>query len=280
MRYYVSDLDGTLLGSNAELSEYSNRVLRKFLKKNKMTFFTARSYQVAKRILGDIPFNLPCAVLNGCYIMDYVTGEVLEQHTLERKVVNDITEIARASDISPIFIGNINDEEKMIYFDYYNMGYANFIEQRKEKKDKRLVKMDSLEKILLNDEFSFLTIQFVDKKEKLEYLKQKLRDYDVNLYLGEELYCKGYYYLNITPTDATKEEALENIAELMSVDLKEFTVFGDQENDIGMFCKAGDAFAVENAIPELKECATGIIGANTDEGVAKFLEKVMRCKYD
>ena len=42
-------------------------------------------------------------------------------------------------------------------------------------------------------------------------------------------------------------------------------------NDIAMFKDADEAYAVSNAHPELKKYATGIIEANEDDGVAKWL---------
>ena len=48
-------------------------------------------------------------------------------------------------------------------------------------------------------------------------------------------------------------------------------VFGDGENDMDMFQMADESYAMENAVEELKEIATDIIGSNNDDGVAKWL---------
>lgn len=47
-------------------------------------------------------------------------------------------------------------------------------------------------------------------------------------------------------------------------------------NDIEMFELADEAYAVENAAPELKAIATGIIAGNKEDGVAKRLEQNIR----
>lgn len=51
---------------------------------------------------------------------------------------------------------------------------------------------------------------------------------------------------------------------------------GDGVNDIEMFELADEAYAVENAAPELKAIATGIIAGNKEDGVAKRLEQNIR----
>ena len=48
-------------------------------------------------------------------------------------------------------------------------------------------------------------------------------------------------------------------------------MFGDALNDVPMFRIADEAYAVENARPEAKEAATGILGKNDEDAVAKFL---------
>ena len=40
-----------------------------------------------------------------------------------------------------------------------------------------------------------------------------------------------------------------------------------------MFQEADEAYAVSNAVPELKQIATGIIGSNNENGVAIWLQE-------
>ena len=60
------------------------------------------------------------------------------------------------------------------------------------------------------------------------------------------------------------------------LDTEKLIVFGDGKNDIDMFECADEAYAVENAHEELKKYSTGIIKANDEDGVAKWLEE--NCK--
>ena len=273
---YATDLDGTLLDNNAELSQYSREIIKKFIQTNKMTFLTARSYSVCKKKLGDIPFNIPCAVLNGSYIIDYRTGEVLEEHLLDSNLTFEIINRVMEKGVLPIIICNIGGDERMLYGDYNNKGYKDFIKQRNG--DKRLLHID-LDKIdMYRSRADFITIQLIDKENKIREIKKVLNNYDIKIYIDRELYCPGYYYMNINPKSATKATALQNIARLCDSEACDFIVFGDQSNDIEMLDIAGKAYAVENAIEELKKKATGIIGGNNNDGVARFLEKQLNNK--
>ena len=55
--------------------------------------------------------------------------------------------------------------------------------------------------------------------------------------------------------------------------MDKIVVFGDSVNDIPMFKIADEAYAVENALSELKTFATEIIDSNEKDGVAEFLKK-------
>ena len=57
--------------------------------------------------------------------------------------------------------------------------------------------------------------------------------------------------------------------------------FGDAVNDIPMFEISDEAYAVENAVEELKAVADGIIESNENDGVAKWLKEHIKVNgYD
>jgi len=48
-------------------------------------------------------------------------------------------------------------------------------------------------------------------------------------------------------------------------------VFGDNNNDLPMFRIADESYAVSNAIPAVLAAATGVIGSNDDDAVARWV---------
>ena len=57
---------------------------------------------------------------------------------------------------------------------------------------------------------------------------------------------------------------------------EKLVVFGDSLNDVSMFRIADEAYAVANAMEELKQIATGVIGSNEEDAVANMLKKRMK----
>ena len=89
--------------------------------------------------------------------------------------------------------------------------------------------------------------------------------YQEDIYTGEQ-------WLEIMPQKASKAQAALQLKQKLECD--RLVVFGDGKNDIDMFEIADEAYAVENAVSELKAVATGIIGSNENDGVAKYLQKI------
>ncbi|MFI3283575.1 MAG: HAD family hydrolase [Erysipelotrichaceae bacterium] len=79
---------------------------------------------------------------------------------------------------------------------------------------------------------------------------------------------------HIKPRGINKGTGLKDVAKVMGINSDEIMVFGDNVNDISMFIEAKYAIAVENAKEELKEFATDICGKVSEDGVAKYLEKL------
>jgi hypothetical protein len=137
-----------------------------------------------------------------------------------------------------------------------------FIESRKNDIRKNSVVH---ERELLCGEIFYITC--IDEEDKLRTFYEKYKDkyhcvFQVDIYTEE-------HWLEIMPMAASKSNAIKQLKQLY--DCEKVVVFGDGKNDIDMFEIADEAYAVANAVPELKEIATGIIESNNADGVAKYL---------
>ena len=66
---------------------------------------------------------------------------------------------------------------------------------------------------------------------------------------------------------------LKKVTEKMGVKNEEVIAFGDSFNDYSLFTEFKKAYAMENAIPEIKEIAKNITDTNDNSGVAKAIYK-------
>ena len=73
------DLDGTLLGENAVLSEYTRDTINQLVKEGMhFTYASARSHRTASIVLEGLHCSAPAITHNGGFLTDPETGTVME----------------------------------------------------------------------------------------------------------------------------------------------------------------------------------------------------------
>jgi hypothetical protein len=271
-KIYVSDLDGTLLRSDATLSDYSKRRLIQLLDNGlQFTVASARSVIAMQRILAGVPLRLPVIEFNGAFISDLASGKHEVIHELDRTIVPEILQLAGQHHILP-FISSFNGKEDCLYYeDITNEGMRWYWKDRTRAKDKRLRHAANFTDIL--DEH-VVCFTMIDRKEALSGLAAKLRERysgQIEIHFFENEYSPGWYWLTVHDRRATKDQAIRTILDQLGLSEKELTVFGDNANDIRMFQLANQAVAVSNATDELKRYAAQIIGSNDEDSVVRYI---------
>jgi 5-amino-6-(5-phospho-D-ribitylamino)uracil phosphatase len=86
---FVSDLDGTLLGPDATLSETTTHVINEFISGGGMfTYATARSFTTASLVTAPLDLRLPVITYGGAIIVDPCTGQARQAQVLPADVVH------------------------------------------------------------------------------------------------------------------------------------------------------------------------------------------------
>ncbi len=86
----------------------------------------------------------------------------------------------------------------------------------------------------------------------------------------------GLGYIEICPPGVDKATGLAVVVNALGVDPGDVLVFGDMPNDLPMFAWAGfGRVAVANAHPLVRAAADEIVGSNDDDGVARYLARML-----
>ena len=263
---YISDLDGTLLQNNQRVSEESCRILNSLSKRGSLfTYATARSLITAKKVTTGLEVKTPVIVNNGVFIVDSQSGEKLVKNIFSSGQAEDIFRTLTKFGILPLVYSIIGGEEKFSYIpEKMTRGMADFLDTRRGDPRHRPL---SDESGMLDGEIFYFAC--MDEAGSMSEAHEELKNryycvYSKDIYSGDQ-------WLEILPKAATKANAVLQLKEYCGCE--KLVVFGDGINDISMFKAADECYAVENAAPELKEIADGIIGENNDDSVAKFILK-------
>ena len=261
---YVSDLDGTLLRSDARTSEYTNQVINQLTSKGMLfSYATARSYLTAAKVTKGLIAKIPVITYNGAVILQNNTYEIIAKNTFCQEEKEELLNELLRHDIYPIVYAYISGKEKFSYLvNKCNCATTEFLSTRQG--DIRDTPVAFVHELGLGDVFYFTCI---DRYEKLEPLYIQFKEkyhciFQKDIYSGEQ-------WLEIVPKTVSKANAILQLKEYLGVEY--IVAFGDGKNDIEMFEIADESYAVENAVDELKSIATGIIDSNENDGVAKWL---------
>ena len=115
MELFVTDLDGTLLNKDREVSEYSKNIINSLIDKGlKFTVATARTPATAVDILSGLNLNTPVALMNGVLIYDIKKQEYIDIKAIEELAVNKVLSIIENHNKNALVYG-IKDNHLWVY---------------------------------------------------------------------------------------------------------------------------------------------------------------------
>lgn len=264
---YLTDLDGTLLNSQAELSKRSSDILN-FLIKNGMLFTvaTARTSATVLDMFSDVALNIPLVLMNGVLLYDIKTDRNLICHSIKKDEADEIIEIFKKHGKSPMLYFQRDGYLEIMYKDLTNEHQLSYVNNRKNLIKKRFVYSRELK---------------IEKDDKLVYIvtldrPEEISDIYNEIIARDKITCAFYTdnytecnFLECMSKKASKATAAMELKKILGVD--RIVAFGDNLNDIPLFEIADECYAVSNACDELKKIATGTIPSNDDDAVAEFL---------
>lgn len=268
---YVTDLDGTLLNSNDQVSQYSIQTINGLVAKGmQFTYATARSLVSASVVAKGLSTTIPVIAYNGALIIHPDTGEVISSLSFSEEEACYVRDVLQANDGNPLVYSYVDGVERVSYVaGRENAGIRHYLDARKG--DKRFRPLPDETCLYRGDIFYFTCI--VDREELAPLYEIFAGDGRFRCTLQQELY-RPEYFLEIMPKKASKAEAIKRLKEIWRCD--RVVSFGDAVNDIPMFEISDESYAVANAVPELKAYATGEIASNDEDGVAKWLAQFGR----
>ncbi|MEO0453670.1 MAG: HAD-IIB family hydrolase [Verrucomicrobiota bacterium] len=275
---YVTDLDGTLLHSDGELSDWSHSRLRALLEDGiPLTVASARSAFSIQEKLRGLPIQLPIIECNGAFLTDLKSGRHIGVWPMASTTAYTIHDYFMEQSAVMFMTTTTGERDAVYYGDRRNGGLDWFIEDRLKVGDPRpRYAPDFIQ--ALGEQVACITA--VGSEAEMHAYERELDSIfgnELTMHVWDDPYAKDWWWLMIHDRQACKGQAMKRL--IQHVQGKEApeqaraVVFGDQVNDLGLFEHATERIAVENACPELKEIATEVIAHHDQDPVVNYLEK-------
>ncbi|MGN7310975.1 HAD family hydrolase [Alkalicoccobacillus gibsonii] len=248
-RFLISDLDGTLLNEQHQVSSVNKKAIQQFVSEgNVFTIATGRMLQATLPFINELSIKAPVILGNGTQIycpkeQKLVWSMYLKEH--QNELITLWTTISEHAVV-------IAYDEHTIY-----TPRSHSLIQDYEAKERvtclfRDVLPQKINKVLIIGRELEDAVRFAGR-------------------LNEVCIQSDLSYLEILPAGASKGQALHELLNQMDVEVDQVIAVGDQMNDYSLLEAADYGYAVENAHSHLKGIATHQTIHHTKDAVASII---------
>lgn len=271
------DMDGTLLNSEKEVSDYSIKILKEIKQKGiEIILISGRCNKSIEHIVKNRINNKDEIIryiisTDGTMIKDLKENKIIYQSSLNEKLVKELIYKSYNFDTA-FYIITENDMYK-----------DNRMNEYQKETDRWYINGE-----FYNIENNLKTIDFNDFSKKNEKVNRilfffmnldKLKEINENILKNDEiqtLFRKDFkdYQLLLISNKYSKAIGIIEMCKYLNLSTKDTIAFGDSDNDIEMLEIVGDGIAMKNAKIDLKTNKITEF-TNNEDGVAKYLEKML-----
>lgn len=266
---YVTDLDGTLLQPDVTISDESADILAKLLAEGlPLTVATARTSFSVMPILRGLPFRLPLILQNGSVLHDPAADRIVSAASIAPDAYLQVLQIYAAHGFNGFVFCVPEDHIRCCYTELTTPHMKKYYTERRERYDKPFDQVQSLS-MLADRNPVYLSLNA--PKAKLDPVYAELQAVKgISIAYYRDVYEPDIWYLEVSAPEASKYHGIQKLKEMTGAE----TVigFGDNLNDLPLFNACDIKIAVGNAADALKAAADLVIGANTDNAVAHYLQ--------
>ena len=265
IKLIVSDIDGTLVNNNGDLSPQTIQIVKKLQEKD--ILFSLASQRVHSSIVPlakQLNIKIPLISLNGTLIQDVKGKVVLNKSIIDEKYVKKALKFAETYYVKIALCYNdeiIYTEDNSVIKDFMTRLGTTYT----------LVKsyddhMNNVLEIIMSG----------NDRKVMKHIQGKMQP-PFGLFLKVKYYrsqtFQGVFNIEIIRKGVSKRTGLKMLTKYLNISKDEVMVFGDWYNDRDLFQFGGTNIALENAVDELKEMADYVTDkSNDDGGVGEFLK--------
>jgi Cof subfamily protein (haloacid dehalogenase superfamily) len=257
IRFIVSDIDGTLLNSQHQLSPANEAALRAAMAAGvQLILATGKTRTSAVPLIAHLGLTTPGVYNQGVAVYDGA-GELLYSRILQRRLCEQVVALAQAHGCSMVgYVGgalvtDVRDEYTDVFIRYHEptaVAYGTW---------QAVMDSHPLHKFIM-----------VSTPERIKQLRPAME-----AAIGQEVTIVQALpnMIELLPLGASKGDGVRRLMAHLGAPLSQVMALGDGENDAEMLRLAGWGVAMGNAMPAAKEAADAITGTNDEEGVAQAI---------
>lgn len=261
------DIDGTLRNNKKELTNKTIEVIKEVTKNGYLVILCSgrpRKYteDVSKKCFA----SKYIITSNGGNIYDYENNKVLYTNKMNEEACIQLYNIAKEAKTR--FMMNVGENRIVNQLKYFDGSEVLL----KEDINTFVKNNDVVQCVIADSDY--------DKIKSLKPYIEKIKNVEIKnqhkSLINESFPKEGTIYYDIANIGSSKGNAIKEFCKILNIDLKNTIAIGDDYNDVSMFKIAGYSVVMQNANNEVKKYADYITLSNEENGVAVFLEKLLK----
>ena len=267
---YISDLDGTLLNSKKEVTDYTAGIINRCIEAGMLfSVATARMPYGCDYRLKQLNLQTPAILTNGVFIYDFNTKKYLHAEKIESDAAREVIGAFEENKKS-CFMYLFHDEQISIcYGDDSLKAREQYYSKRALESCERVYRTDDFRKEMEQGDVVYFALTGTEQElEPICKSLDQVRGIHYTCYLN--IY-NGLYCLEVFSHKASKRHALLRLKDMLGCG--QLVVFGDNHNDMPMIEIADRSYAPANALEVVKQAVTDVLEDCDHDGVAKFLRR-------
>ncbi|GAA4819390.1 HAD family hydrolase [Litoribaculum gwangyangense] len=261
IKLVVTDMDGTLLNSNHEVSDLFLQLFKE-LKKHKILFVAAsgRPYYSIIHKLESIKDDIIIVAENGGLVIE--KENLLLSKPIKKDSLFEVESLIDSNNhIHPVFC-----TKSKAYFKNSSNGFINLLLE--------YYPIFTVIESIRDIEEDIIKIALYHNEDSEKYIYPHFKKFESNY----NIKISGKHWVDISDNLANKGYAVELLQKNYNITNDETLIFGDYNNDIEMLKRATYSFAMENAHENVKNTANFSTKSNDEFGVEFILKKLIRAK--
>lgn len=266
VKLIISDMDGTLLTDQKEITQYSCEII-KLLKEIGIEFSicTGRINTMIEHYIKQLQIESPIITANGAAIWDPANKKFLYEKLLMPSEVLKILEFCDRNQLDGSVL-----TPKVCYFTKYSKrirrfeAYNNMAQQSGTEKIPLMLIDRNYESIVKSRIHKMLIYAFDSKQA--EMIQQFLNSLETITYTSSD-----ENLFDILALGVSKKNGVLKLIEHRNLVKSQTCIFGDYFNDVEMIQATDLFFAMKNGCSELRNLASKVTDSNNEDGVAKAI---------
>lgn len=265
-----TDIDGTLLGPQRELTPFTIEQMLKVKDKMPLIMVSSRMPKQMHHLQEELEIiDNPLIAFNGAYVIK--DNEVISSTEIPVSIIDQLVELNENAGEDSIHISLFNANDW--YVDC--MDYWAQREQRTTKTTPEVKTNREVVSLWKKENKGAHKIMCMGKKPHIDKVYAFL---EANFSDSIHLYRSKDTYIEIASKEVSKLTGINAMLACCypGIELENAIAFGDNYNDVEMIGAVGLGVAVENARDEVKQVAKAITTHHKEDGVAKYLQKLFK----